>query len=79
MNQFEIVQKIGEGSYSTVYTVRRMQDKKLYAMKKVVIPFLSERERDNALNEIRIIASVKHPNIIAYKESFYDPSEKVLW
>ncbi len=72
MNQFEILQKIGEGSYSTVYTVRRREDKKLYAMKKVVISFLSERERENALNEVRIIASVKHPNIIAYKESFYD-------
>jgi NIMA (never in mitosis gene a)-related kinase len=48
-------------------------------MKKVVLPFLTERERENALNEVRIIASVKHPNIIAYKESFYDPAEKVLW
>ena len=79
MHQFEIVQKIGEGSYSSVYTVRRIQDKKLYAMKKVVLPFLSEKERENALNEVRIIASVKHPNIIAYKESFYDSTEKILW
>jgi NIMA (never in mitosis gene a)-related kinase len=43
------------------------------------MPFLSDKERDNALNEVRIIASVRHPNIISYKECFYDAAQKVLW
>jgi len=33
---------------------------------------LSEKERENALNEIRILASVKNPNIAQYKEAFFD-------
>lgn len=33
---------------------------------------LKEKEIENSLNEIRILASVSHPNIIAYKESFYE-------
>ena len=33
---------------------------------------LSEKEKNNALNEIRLLASVKHPNIVQYKESFID-------
>jgi len=33
---------------------------------------LSEKEKQNALNEIRLLASVKHPNIVQYKESFID-------
>ncbi len=33
---------------------------------------LSEREKKNALNEVRILASCQHPNIIAYKEAFFD-------
>ncbi len=33
---------------------------------------LNEQEKKNALNEIRLIASVKHPNIVQYKESFFD-------
>lgn len=32
---------------------------------------LSQRERENAINEIRILASIDNPNIIAYKEAFY--------
>lgn len=32
---------------------------------------LNEKEIDNALNEVRILASIKHPNIIGFKEAFY--------
>ena len=33
---------------------------------------LSEREKENALNEVRILASISHHNVIAYKEAFID-------
>ena len=39
---------------------------------------LSENEKKNALNEIRLIASVKHPNICQYKESFIDEGTQSL-
>jgi len=28
---------------------------------------LSEKEKENALNEVRILASIQHSNIVAYK------------
>jgi len=33
---------------------------------------LSDKEKENALNEIRILASIQHPNIVQYKEAFFD-------
>lgn len=39
---------------------------------------LSEKEKVNALNEVRILASIENPNIISYKESFIDEREKCL-
>lgn len=53
----------------------RKTDKEEYALKKVKIGLLSEREKINAVNEIRILASIKDINIIGYKESFYDDRE----
>lgn len=50
-----------------------------YALKKVKILNLSEKERQNALNEVRILASVRNPNIIGYKEVFIDESTSSLW
>ena len=79
INDFEIVEKIGDGAYSNVYRVRRYEDNQKYAMKKVKLDSLSEKERENAINEVRILASINHPNVIQYKEAFVDEKTKSLW
>ena len=78
MENFQIINKIGEGAYSTVYTVRRIADDQLYALKKVKIQNLSIKEKQNALNEVRILASVNSPFVISYKESFIDEKDQTL-
>ena len=78
MNNFEILQTLGEGTYSTVYKVIRKSDGLVYALKKVNILRLSYKEKQNALNEIRILASVFSPFIIKYKESFFDTENSCL-
>jgi NIMA (never in mitosis gene a)-related kinase len=45
---------------------------------KVKISRLSEKEKNNALNEVRILASIENKNIIAYKEAFFDESSNSL-
>ena len=64
ISDFEIMEKIGDGAYSQVYKVKRLEDKIEYAMKKVKLDHLSEKERENAINEVRILASIRHPNVI---------------
>jgi len=39
---------------------------------------LNDKEKDNALNEVRILASLEHPNIVAYKEAFFEESTQTL-
>lgn len=39
---------------------------------------LSEKEKENALNEVRILASIEHPNIAGYKEAFFEESTSTL-
>lgn len=39
---------------------------------------LTRKEKENALNEVRILASIKHPNIISYKNAFYDGRSSCL-
>jgi|TARA_B110001450_G_C17647544_1_gene491864 NIMA (never in mitosis gene a)-related kinase len=71
--------KIGDGAYSSVYKVRRAEDNDVYALKKVKMLSLSEKEKENALNEVRILASITQPNVIAYKEAFIDEPSSSLW
>ena len=78
MNDFQIINKLGEGAYSTVFKVKRLVDGNIYALKKVKLLNLSEKEKQNALNEVRILASVKSSFVISYKEAFFDENESCL-
>ena len=78
MDGFEILEKLGDGAYSVVYKVRRKEDSKIYALKKVHLANLSQKEKENSLNEVRILASVKSTFVIAYKEAFIDESDQSL-
>ncbi|KAF4706888.1 hypothetical protein FOZ62_017304 [Perkinsus olseni] len=72
LDDFTELAPLGEGAYSSVYKVLRKSDRKVYALKKVKLPSLSEKERQNSLNEVRLLASIKHESVIAYKEAFFD-------
>ena len=39
---------------------------------------LTEKEKHNALNEVWILASIKDPFVISYKEAFFDESSLSL-
>ena len=71
-DNFQVLQTLGKGAFSTVYKVRRFADNEFYALKRVTFKSLKVKEVQNALNEIRILASVKHPNIVGFRESFID-------
>ena len=78
MEGFEILEKLGDGAYSIVYKVKRKEDSNIYALKKVKLKGLSEKEKQNALNEVRILASVKSPFVISYKEAFIEEETETL-
>ena len=78
MDGFEILSKLGDGSYSVVYKVKRKEDGNIYALKKVKLQKLSEKEKENSINEVRILASVKSAFVVSYKEAFIDENDKSL-
>jgi len=55
-----------------------MSDGQVYALKKVKMGKLSVKEKENALNEVRILASISHPNVVGYKEAFFEDSSQCL-
>ena len=78
LNDFELGNILGKGSFASVILVTRKIDRKIYAMKRINISKMDIKEREGTLNEIRILASLSHPNIIGYKEAFFDENSKTL-
>jgi NIMA (never in mitosis gene a)-related kinase len=59
--------------------VKRIPDNTEYALKKVKLQNLSDKEKQNALNEVRILASIRCNNVVSYKEAFIDEASNSLW
>lgn len=81
LKDFEFLNKLGEGSYGTVFKVRRkgkeyVVDKKLYVMKQISLRQMDRRGQQEALNEVNILASLDNPYIVKYYDSFIE--NKVL-
>ncbi len=55
-----------------MFKVKRISDGIEYAMKKVKMGMLNEKEKNNALNEVRILASLDDGYIVGYKDAFLD-------
>ena len=78
LNDFKLIKPIGKGAFSVVILVHRKIDNQIYAMKQVRISQLTDKEKQYSLNEIRILASLSHKNIIGYKDAFFDENSKTL-
>ena len=67
---YEVIKKIGEGSYGKIYKVKNKQSGDIRAMKQILkskIPDLNKFQ-----NEIKILAMVDHPNIVRLFEVIED-------
>jgi len=78
LSDFKIGRLLGKGSFGELILVQRIIDGQIYAMKQVRMNQLPDKEKQNPLNEIRILASLSHKNIIDYKEAFFDENSETL-
>jgi len=78
IKDFRICEEIGSGAYSKVNKVKRKDDGQLYALKRVFLSKLTSKEKENALNEVRILASISSENVVSYKEAFWETSPSSL-
>lgn len=72
LTDFEIIKDLGTGSFGSVKLVKKRDNQQILALKTVSLSRLSQKDKDNALNEVRLLASIQIPNVIAYKASLFD-------
>ncbi|EGR28086.1 protein kinase domain protein [Ichthyophthirius multifiliis] len=71
-DQFQAQKKIGQGNFASVYLAQKFEDGKIYAVKAFCkeYAYAQDKGRESLINEIEILRSLNHPNILKLHEVF---------
>jgi serine/threonine protein kinase len=70
---------MGSGKYASVYKVRRIEDRREFALKRVAMDQMNKKSKANSINEAKILQKIRHPNIVGLEEYCLDDSNGHLW
>lgn len=71
MDRYKKIRTIGKGGFAKVYLVKDSHNQAASLVMKVIeVGGMSREEQSVAKNEVQILASLNHPNIIGYHDSF---------
>ncbi|GFH14127.1 protein kinase domain-containing protein [Haematococcus lacustris] len=77
MEDFDIQGEISKGSFGIVYKLVRKSDGRVFALKQVKLAGMKRVDRQEAIDEARVLAQLSHPNVTRHYESFIDKDDKL--
>jgi hypothetical protein len=76
--RYEVGRKIGQGSYGSVYLVRRRTDGVVFVVKELMLDGITEKEQTVVYGEAGLMERLKHPGVVGYHEWYVDEEAGTL-
>ncbi|KAL1510733.1 hypothetical protein AB1Y20_007022 [Prymnesium parvum] len=79
MDNYELLRKLGQGTYGTVYLCRQISSGKQCVMKRMLLSTLNSKERKSAFQEAQLLQELSHPNIVGYMDTLASKTKLYLF
>lgn len=77
IEQYHRIKVLGEGSFAQAHLAQSLDDKCYYVIKQIDLSDMSDAELTTSLNEVNILKSLDHPNIIKFREVYKSKQGKL--
>ncbi|KAA6426344.1 MAG: kinase domain containing [Trebouxia sp. A1-2] len=72
LEDFTFNNRLGTGTYGTVWQAVRKQDGRTYAVKELDLRYLQKQEQAECIREVKVLSDLDSPYIIKFFDSFLD-------
>lgn len=78
MEKYQRIEKLGEGTYGTVYKARVIGTSQVVALKKIKVEAEDEGVPSTAIREISLLKELDHPTIVKLHEVVHEHQKLYL-
>ncbi|XP_060686892.1 serine/threonine-protein kinase Nek2 isoform X1 [Hemiscyllium ocellatum] len=79
LEDYELLESIGSGSYGRCQKIRRKSDGKVLVWKEMDYGSMSEAEKQMLVSEVNLLRELRHPNIVRYYDRIIDRTNTTLY
>jgi serine/threonine protein kinase len=79
LDQYEILETLGTGSFGTVSKIRRKCDNKTLVWKEINFGGMSEKEKSQLVSEVNILRELRNPFVVRYHDRIVDKPRTRLY
>ena len=76
---YKVINVLGEGSFGKAFLCKKLSDDSLCVIKQILIEGMSQKEKDEVLNESNILSKLDHQNIIKFYDVFESKKPKNMF
>ncbi|XP_022335257.2 serine/threonine-protein kinase Nek2-like isoform X2 [Crassostrea virginica] len=79
LDDFEVIETIGSGSYGTCKKIKRKRDGKFLVWKEMEYGTMTESEKQMLVSEVNLLRELKHQHIVRYYDRIIDRSNTTIY